>query len=120
MRRATAKQRAIVYESRTNGDTNHKAAGRAAHDNALRRGGLEAAERSRDKALQERDKNRAQATDAEVKSRDAAATTSEMKASVSPEKGLRLAAEAVNMKAEEDIMQVESWQCGQGGSVGLS
>ena len=64
-RRAAAKQRAIAYESRTNGGTIHQAAGRAAHDNALRRGCLEAAERSRDKALQERVKRRVQAADEE-------------------------------------------------------
>ena len=77
-RRAAAKQRAIAYESSTTGDTIHQAAGRAAHDNALRRGGLEAAERSRDEALQERDKSRVPAADAEVKSRNAAATISEI------------------------------------------
>ena len=73
----------------------------------MRRGGLEASEACRDRALQERQKSRAQAADAELKSRDAARTISEMEASVSSEKELRLAAEAVNMKAQDERLQAE-------------
>lgn len=44
-----------VYDSRADGDTIHQAAGCAANENALRRGGLEASERCR-QALEERTK----------------------------------------------------------------
>ena len=71
------------------------------------RGGLEASEACRDRALQEWHKSRAHAADAKLKSRDAAKTNSEMEASVSSEKELRLAAEAVNMKAEDERLQAE-------------
>ena len=57
--------------------------------------------------MQERHKRRAPAADAELKSRDAAKTISEMEASMSSEEGLRLAAEAVNMKAEDKRLQAE-------------
>ena len=73
----------------------------------MRRGGLEESEACRNRALQERHKIRAQAADAELKSHDAAKTISEMEASVSSEKELRLAAEAVNMKAEDERLQAE-------------
>ena len=45
-KRAAVKRRAIsVYEeSRADGDTTHKAPGRAAHEKVVRRGGLEASE----------------------------------------------------------------------------
>ena len=59
----------------------------------------------RDRALQERQKSCAQAADAELKSRDGAKAISEMKASVSWEQELRLAAEAVNLKAEDERLQ---------------
>ena len=53
--------------------------------------------------MRERYKCRAQVTDAKLKSRDAASFFfSEMDASVSWEKELRLAAEAVRMKTEEE------------------
>ena len=51
--------------------------------------------------------SRAQAADAEFKIRGAAKNISEMEASVSSEKELRLAAEAVNMKAEDERLQAE-------------
>ena len=71
----------------------------------MRRGGLEASEACRNRALRERDISRAQATDAELKSRDAAIFFSGMDASVSSEKELRLAAEAVRVKTEEKRLQ---------------
>ena len=73
----------------------------------MRRGGLEASEACRDRGLQERHKNGAQAADAELKSRDAAETISEMEASVLSEIEFRLAAEVVNMKAEDETLQAE-------------
>ena len=54
-------------------------------------------------ALQERDKSRTQATDAELKSRDAAKTLSAMEASASSQKELRRAAEAVKMMEDERL-----------------
>ena len=54
-RKTSLETNASVYEARTGGDTTHRAAGRAAHEGAVRRGGLEASERCRDRALQERD-----------------------------------------------------------------
>ena len=97
----------------------------------MRRGGLEAPEACLDRALQERHKSRAQAADAELKSRDAAKSISEMEASVSSEKGLRLAAGAVNMKAEDERLHAklamraarqhrawkERWPCHVDGAV---
>ena len=59
-----------------------------------------------DRALQERHKSRAQAVDAELKSRDGAKTISEMEASVLSEQELGLAARAVNM-AEDGKLQAE-------------
>ena len=55
--------------------------------------------------MRERDISRAQAADAGLKNRDAANFFSEMDASVSLEKELRLAAEGVRMKAEEERLQ---------------
>ena len=52
-------------------------------------------------------KSSAQAADAELKSCDGAKTMSEMEASVPSEQELRLAAEAVNMKAEGERLQAE-------------
>ena len=60
-----------------------------------------------DRALKERHKNRAQAADAELKTRDGAKTISEMEASVSSEQELRLAARAVNMTADDGRLQAE-------------
>ena len=59
--------------------------------------------------MHERDKSRALAADAEleIRGRDTKVCFSEMEASVSLEKGLKLAVEAVEMKAEEDRLQVE-------------
>ena len=85
--------------------TIQRAARRVAHDDAARRGGLEASEARRNRALRERDISRAQAADAGLKNRDAANFFSEMDASVSLEKELRLAAEGVRMKAEEERLQ---------------
>ena len=104
-RKAAAKRNASAYEARTGGDSIHRAAGRAVHEDAVRRGGLEASEGCRDRALQDRDKSRALEADAEFKSRDAKTNISEKEASVSSEKELWLAAEAVNMKAETDRLQ---------------
>ena len=84
-----------------------RAAGRAAHEDAGRRGGLEMSEACRDRALQERDKSRAQASDAELKSLDATKINSEMESSVSPGKKLRLAAEDVKTNAEEGRLQAD-------------
>ena len=98
----------------------------------MRRGGLEASEACRNRALRERDISRAQATDAELKSRDAAIFFSGMDASVSSEKELRLAAEAVRVKTEEKRLQqaelalraerqhrawTERWPCHADGAV---
>ena len=98
----------------------------------MRRGGLEASEACRNRALRERDISRAQATDAELKSRDAAIFFSEMDASVSSEKELRLVVEAVRMKTEEERLQqaelalraelqlrawTERWPCHADGAV---
>ena len=85
--------------------TIQRAARRVAHDDAARRGGLEASEARRNRALRERDISRAQAADAGLKNRDAANFCSEMDASVSLETELRLAAEGVRMKAEEERLQ---------------
>ena len=97
----------------------------------MRRGGLEASEACRNRALRERDISRAQATDAELKSRDAFFFP-EMDASVSREKELRVAAEAVRMKTEEERLQqaelalraerhhrawTERWPCHADGAV---
>ena len=57
--------------------------------------------------MQEQHKSRAQAADAELKNRDAAKTVPEMEASASSEKDLRLGAEPVDMKAEDERLQVE-------------
>ena len=57
--------------------------------------------------MQEQDKRRAQAAYSELKSRDAAKTISELEATMSLEKQLRLAAEAVKMKAEDERLQAE-------------
>ena len=65
-RKVASKRIASVYEARTGGDTIHRAAGSAAHEDAARRGGLEASEGCRDRALQERDESRALAADAEL------------------------------------------------------
>ena len=73
----------------------------------VRRGGLEASEACRDRALQWRDKSHAQAADAELKSRDEAKTISEMEARLSSEKEIRLVAEVVKMKAEDERLQAE-------------
>ena len=53
-------------------DTIQKAAEHVAHEEAVRRGGLEASEACRNRALRERDISHAQPTDVELKSRDAA------------------------------------------------
>ena len=108
-RKVASKRIASVYEARTGGNTIHRAAGRATREDAVQRGGLEACEGCRDRALQERDKSRALAADAEleIRGRDTKVCFSEMEASVSLEKGLKLAVEAVEMKAEEDRLQVE-------------
>ena len=63
-RKPASKRIASVHEPRTGGDTIRRAAGRAAHENAVRRGGLEASEGRRDRALQERDKSRELAVNA--------------------------------------------------------
>ena len=82
-------------------------------------GDLEASEACRDRAFQERDKSRAQTADADLKSSDAAKTISEVEASVSAEKELRLATEAVKMKAENERLRRKtkgykrSWRCGR-------
>ena len=60
-----------------------------------------------DRALQERHTSRAQAACAEWKSRDGAKTVSEMEASVSSEQELRLATRAVNITAEDGMLQAE-------------
>ena len=66
-KRAGAKRRATVYEERrADRDIIHEAAGRAAHENAVRRGGLKVAEQCRDKALHEWVKSRALTADAEL------------------------------------------------------
>ena len=62
----------------TGWDTMQRAAERVAHEDAVRRGGLEASEACRNRALLERDISRAQAVDGELKSRDAAFFFSEM------------------------------------------
>ena len=92
----------------------------------MRRGGREASEACRNRALRERDISRAQATDAELKSRDAAFFF------VSWEKELRLAAEAVRMKTVEERLQqaelalraerqhrawTERWPCHADGAI---
>ena len=56
----------------TGWDTIQRAADRVAHEDAVRRGGLEASEACRNRALRERDISHAQPTDVELKSRDAA------------------------------------------------
>ena len=63
-RKAAAKRNATADEERSGGDTIQIVAGRAAHEDVVRCGGLEVSEACRDKALQERDKSRAQASDA--------------------------------------------------------
>ena len=77
----------------------HPESGGARCPRRVRRGGFEASEACRDSAFQELHKSRALAADAELRSRDAAKPIYEMEASVSSEKNLRLAAEAVNIKA---------------------
>ena len=84
-----------------------KAAGRVVNEDAVRRDGLEASEACRNRALRGCGISRAQAADAELKSRDAAKTISEMEASVLSEIEFRLAAEVVNMKAEDETLQAE-------------
>ena len=49
----------------TGWDTIQRAAERVAHEDSVRRGGLEASEACRNRALRERDISRAHATDAE-------------------------------------------------------
>ena len=106
-RKLASKRIASVYEARTGGDAIHKAAGRAANEDAVRRSGLEASEGCRDRAVQERDQRRELAANAALESRDAKINFPEMEASVSLEKELRLAAEAVTMKAEAERLQAE-------------
>ena len=106
-RKTSLETNASVYEARTGGDAIHKAAGRAANEDAVRRSGLEASEGCRDRALQERDQRRELAANAALESRDAKINFPEMEASVSLEKELRLAAEAVTMKAEAERLQAE-------------
>ena len=84
----------------------HQKSAGARSPRGVRRGDLEASEAFRDRALQERHKSRAQAANAELTSRYAAERISEMEAIVS-EKELRLAAEAVNLKAEDERLQAE-------------
>ena len=103
-RKAAAQRNASAYEETTGGDTVQRTAGRVAHEDAVRRG-LEASEACRNRALRERDISRAQAADAELKSRDATNFAFEMDASVSSEKELKLAAEAFRMKAKEERLQ---------------
>ena len=64
----------------------------------MQRGGVEACEACGNRAWQERDKSRAQAADAELKNCDTAKSISDMEASVSWEKELRLVAGAVKMR----------------------
>ena len=71
-RKAAAKRNATASDKRSGGDTIQRAGGRAAHEDVVRRGDLDVSEAWRDRALQERDKSRAQASDAKLKSRDAA------------------------------------------------
>ena len=70
--KAAAQRHASAYEERIGGDTMQRDAGRAAHEDAVRRGGLEASKACRNRALWERDISHAQAADEELKSRDAA------------------------------------------------
>ena len=86
------------------------AAGRAFHENVVRRGGLEASEGCRDGALKERDENRVLAVTAGFQSRDADEQLSEevySKAIVPSEEELRLATEAAKANAEADSLQAE-------------
>ena len=85
----------------------HPKSGRARSQRGVEREGPEGSEACRDRALQERDKSRAQAADAELKSRYEAKAISEMEASVASEKELRLAAAAVNMRAEDEMLQAK-------------
>ena len=116
----------------TGWDTIQRAAERVAHEDEVRRGGLEASEACLIRALRERDISRAQAIDGELRSRDAAIFFSEMDASVSSEKELRLVVEAVRMKTEEERLQqaklalraewqhrawTEPWPCHSDGTV---
>ena len=56
----------------TGWDTIQRAAERVAHEDVVRRGGLEVSEACRNRALRVRDMSRAQATDTELKSCDVA------------------------------------------------
>ena len=98
-----AERNPSAYEERTGGDTIQRAAGRVVHDEydaaASRRPWHAWTQRCRSGT------KAAQAADAELKSRDGAKAISEMKASVSWEQELRLAAEAVNLKAEDERLQ---------------
>ena len=67
----------------------------------MQRGGVEACEVCGNRSWQERDKSHAQAADAELKSCDDAKSISDMEASVSSEKELRLAAGDVKMRRKK-------------------
>ena len=108
-RKVASKRIASVYEARTGGDTIHRAVGRAAHQDAVRRGSPEASEGCGHRMLQERDESRQLAANATLESHDAKRKKSEMETMsiCFGESAQPWAAEAVTIKAEAERLRAE-------------